>query len=141
MKSIEFVSTHRAKFHEIDPYGHVNSQHYLAYFNENRWTGMREKLGLSFKDIANLPNAFYVRRQEIDFLRPLFADDEFEIRSRVVGHTESECTVTAEMFARGKLIAKCRWELVSADAKTGRRRPWDEGLINRFFQPETDNSL
>jgi len=31
-----FKSTHRAKFHEIDPFGHVNTMNYVAYYNENR---------------------------------------------------------------------------------------------------------
>src|SRR5690606_35399168 len=76
-KPIVFETRHRAKFEEIDPFGHLNVNHYLSYFSENRFAGQREVLGLYIRDLGKLTFAFHTVKCELEFKCPVFLDDEF----------------------------------------------------------------
>lgn len=133
-KPIVFHTTHRAKFSEVDPYGHVNTQHYLAYFLDHRFTGCRENLGLDLKEIGKLPILFPTTSVTIDFKRPILGDEEFSIESKVVEVSEQKCIVECSMTKSNKDIAStCRFEFTCVDKKTGKTTPWPAGFIDRFF--------
>lgn len=133
-KPIVFHTKHRAKFHEIDPFGHLNNVHYLGYYNEHRWTGLRERLNLGLQEASKLPFAFYTKHIAINYLRPIFGDEEFEIKSWVDEQTEHECTVKAEIYKNGSVVSNFQMQLVCVDAKTGRKQPWDQIFMNRFYE-------
>jgi YbgC/YbaW family acyl-CoA thioester hydrolase len=133
-KPVIFKSTHRATFHEIDPYGHLSNIHYLAYYNENRWIGMREQLKLGMREISKLPFAFYTSKIEIKYLRPILGDEEFEISSWVDEQGETDCTVRATIHKGDRLISEFAMNLTCVDGKTGKRQPWDQDFMNQFYQ-------
>lgn len=133
-KPILFHSKHRAKFHEIDPFGHLNNIHYLGYLNEHRWIGLRHHLGLGLAETSKLPFAFYTKRVEINYLRPIFGDEEFEIKSWVADLSESECTVEAQIHKGEKLVSDLKMQLVCVDVKTGKKQAWDAEFMRRFYE-------
>jgi YbgC/YbaW family acyl-CoA thioester hydrolase len=139
LTAIRFVTQSRAKFSEIDPHGHVNSQHYLAYFIDHRFAGLREVLGLGLNQLAKLPVAFYLAKVNIDFIAPLFGDEEFEISSEVQEFKERTCMVTCEMHRRtGEQLATCTLQLACIDKKTRQPVAWPPDLVSRFYQPGGD---
>ena len=131
---IVFKTKHIPRFSEIDPYGHVNTQHYLAYFLEHRFIGMRDQLGLSIKEVSKLPVAFVVRKISLEFLRPLFSDQTFEITSQVTSFANTSCEVSGVMVnEKQDKLATCDWTLVCVDMKTMRPVAWPQDIIDRFY--------
>ncbi len=132
-----FESRHRARFREIDAYGHMNMTHYVTHISDHRFQGMREVLGLGFKELDALPVAFFIRQFEIEYLRPLVADQEFVIRSHVAELLRSQCYVDFEMTGDGDAsatkVATARMRIGCIVKATGRPGGWPEGLMERFF--------
>jgi acyl-CoA thioester hydrolase len=80
---IVYRSTHRIKFSELDPYDHVNTGQYATYYVDHRMEGLRDYAGWDLKTLATLPFMVWVRRIEIDFLRPVRGNQEITISSFV----------------------------------------------------------
>jgi len=96
--AIVYTSTHRIRFSELDPYDHVNTGTYATYYVDHRMEGLREYLGWDLRTLATLPFMVWVRRMEIDFLRPVRDDQEIIITSfvREFGGPDAliECTMS-----------------------------------------------
>jgi acyl-CoA thioester hydrolase len=134
-KPILFETKHRAKFEEIDPFGHLNVNHYLSYFSENRFEGQRRMLGFYIKDLAKTPIAFHTAKIEMEFKAPVFLDDEFTILSWIDNVGTSSCQIKSELKdARGTLCATAQFAMVCVDKKTAKSAPWPEDFIGRFFE-------
>ena len=67
---IVYTGMHRIKFSELDPYNHVSTGNYATFFADHRMEGLREYLGWDLKVLGTLPFRVWVRRMEIDYLRP-----------------------------------------------------------------------
>jgi acyl-CoA thioester hydrolase len=129
MGALVFRTEGRAKFADLDPHGHVNTQHYLSYFLQHRFDGMREHLGLDLMTLARLPVTFFVRTVSIVFLRPLRGDQLFSIISSVSRWGDTSCTVACEMKdASDQLLSTCSFEFVCIDRKTFQPASWPEEL-------------
>ena len=131
---VQFKTQHRSKFFEIDPYGHMNTNYYITYFLEHRFTGMREFIRYDLAALTNLEVAFFTRRLDIEFLRPIAGDEPFQIVSSTtsVGHTDA--VVLGEAIKEnGKVATKYHLELVCVDKATGRPTPWPAHVIDKFF--------
>ena len=134
-KPILFETRHRVRFREVDPYGHMNMAYYVAYYSDHRFEGMREFIGLDFKGIDALPVAFHIRSVEVEYLRPLVADQEFVIRSSVVELKRTQCVVELKMTDKDEqVVSTCRMRIGCIDKATGRICAWSDGLMERFFQ-------
>lgn len=133
---VHFVSSHRARFVEIDSFGHMNTNHYVAYFTENRFIGHREVLKLDLDRLATYPIAPHIRKIEIEFIRPVRADELFVIDSFVAELRKSACLVYASMRSpAGLLHASCRLNVVSVDKQTSTQVPWCDDFISQFYLP------
>ena len=89
---IVYKSTHRIKFSELDPYNHLNTGNYATYYVDHRMEGLRDYAGWDLKTLGALPFMVWVRRIEIDFLRPARGDQEITITSFV---RESRCACSS----------------------------------------------
>jgi YbgC/YbaW family acyl-CoA thioester hydrolase len=130
-----FETRHRARFREIDAYGHLNMTHYVTYISDHRFQGMREVLGLGFRELEALPIAFFVRQFAIEYLKPVLADEEFTIRSHLTELKRSQCYVAFEMTEAhgGAKIATASMRIGCIIKATGRPGGWPDGLMERFF--------
>lgn len=132
---VRFLTRHRAKFFEIDPYGHLNTNFFLTYFLEHRFTGLREAIGYDLKTLGELPVAFYTNRIDIEFLRPVFADEEFEIESFTAEVQDETALVKGELRkAGGKVAARYSLGLSCVDKAAKRPCAWPHDVISRFFK-------
>ncbi|MEX2329056.1 MAG: thioesterase family protein [Nitriliruptoraceae bacterium] len=71
------------RFHELDPYGHVNHAVFLHWFEQAR-VDLLEDLGVGLPRLARLGFQLVVVRVDVRFLRAVVAGDELVVHSDVV---------------------------------------------------------
>ena len=108
---------------------------YSAYFVDHRMEGLRQNVGWDLKTLGKLPFMIWVRRMEIDFLRPALGDQQIAITSFVREFQESdahiECTMTGE---DGKIISRCLMIVAYVDKDTNRATDWPAETLALFFE-------
>jgi acyl-CoA thioester hydrolase len=76
-----YSSTHRIKFSDLDPYKHMRTAIYSAYYVDHRMSALREQAGWDLKTLESLPFMTFVRRLDVEFIRSVFGDQEISIAS------------------------------------------------------------
>lgn len=134
-KAKVYHSTHRCSFVELDPFGHMNTVHYLSHYLEHRFTGMREVSGLDLKAIQRLPIIFVTKDLKIDFFRPVMGDDVFHITSQLTEMTERDCRVMCEMKnSKDQLLSTCSFTFTCVDKQTQKSTAWSQEVISYFYE-------
>jgi acyl-CoA thioester hydrolase len=132
---IVFKTTHRIKFSELDPYNHVGTGRYATYFVDHRMEGLRERLGWDLKTLAGLPFMVWVRRIEIDFVRPVRGDQEIVITSFVREFRGPDAFIECTMAdAKGVQVSRCVMTVAYVDRPTNRATDWPADLMALFFE-------
>jgi acyl-CoA thioester hydrolase len=130
-----FRSTHRVNFSELDPYNHLHTAAYSGYFVDHRMIGLRERIGWDVKTLAELPFMAWVRRMEVDFVRPALGDQQLVITSFVREFrgpdAHIECTMLDEA---GTTVSRCQMIVACVDRKTKRSMDWPADAIALFYQ-------
>ena len=130
-----YTSTQRVKFSDLDPYRHMRTAQYAAYFVDHRLAALREQAGWDLATLETLPFMTFVRRLDVEFLRPVAGDQEIVIASSVrefVGpDAHIECTLTT---ADGTVAARCRMVVAYVDKATRRGADWPEDVQAVFFE-------
>ena len=62
------TTTHRIRFSDLDPYRHMRTAMYPAYFVDHRMEALREQAGWDLRTLERLPFMTFVKRIEIDFV-------------------------------------------------------------------------
>ena len=136
-KPIVFTTTDRVQFSDLDAYHHVSTARYATYFVDHRMRGLRERLGWDAETIVRLPFAVWVRRLEIDYVRPVLANQEFTItsfaRDFLGPDAFIECTMTD---AGGKLLSRALMVVACVDKSTNRSTEWPADAVALFFERE-----
>jgi acyl-CoA thioester hydrolase len=132
---IVYRTTHRIKFSELDPYNHVGTGRYATYYVDHRMEGLREHLGWDLKTLGTLPFMTWVRRLEIDFIRPARGDQEITITSFVRAFSGPEAQIECTMVdADGKTLSRCLMTVAHVDKQTNRATDWPPDVAARFFE-------
>jgi len=135
---IVFRTTHRIKFSELDPYNHVGTGRYATYYVDHRMEGLRDRLGWDLKALATLPFMVWVRRIEIDFLRPALGDQEVAITSFVREFRGPDAVIECSMVdAKGTELSRCLMTVAYVDKQTNRASDWPSAVIDLFFETGT----
>ena len=135
---IVFKTTHRIKFSELDPYNHVGTGRYATYYVDHRMEGLRDRLGWDLKALAKLPFMVWVRRLEIDFLRPARGDQEIVITSSVREFRGPDAIIECNMVdANGVEVSRCVMTVAHVDRQTNRATDWPPDLMALFFEEQT----
>jgi acyl-CoA thioester hydrolase len=136
---IVYQSTHRINFSDLDPYNHMRTAVYSAYYVDHRMNGLREHVGWDLKTLAKLPFMVWVRRMEIDFLRSAVGDQEITITSFVRefcgADAHIECTMVDES---GNTLSRCSMIVAYVDKRTNQSADWPADLMALFFEKGTD---
>ena len=131
---IVFKTTHKIRFSELDPYNHMSTGNYATYFTDHRMEGLRENVGWDLKTLATLPFMVWVRRMEIDFLRPARGDQEITITSFVREFQGSDALIECTMAdAAGKNLSRCLMTVAHVDKETNRATDWPPERMALFF--------
>jgi acyl-CoA thioester hydrolase len=135
---IVFRTTHRVKFSELDPYNHVSTGRYATYYADHRMEGLRDKIGWDLKTLGTLPFMVWVRRMEIDFIRPVWGDQEITITSFVREFRGPDALIECTMIdAAGKNLSRCLMTVAHVDRETNRATDWPPDLQALFLEGET----
>ena len=138
---IVFKSTHRVKFSELDPYNHLGTAVYSRYYVDHRMDGLRDYIGWDLKTLAQLPFMVWVRRIEVDFVRPALGDQEITITSFVREFRGPDAHIECTMLDEGgKTVSRCLMIVVCVDKHTNRSMDWPADATALFFQERTDGA-
>jgi acyl-CoA thioester hydrolase len=135
---VVYKSTHRIKFSDLDPYNHMHTAVYSAYFVDHRMDSLRVYVGWDLKTLEKLPFMIWVRRMEVDFLRPVVGDQQITITSFVREFrgpdAHIECTMVDEA---GNTVSRCLMIVAYVDKSTNRATDWPANTIALFFEEGT----
>jgi len=130
-----YRSTHRINFSDLDPYRHMRTAMYPAYYVDHRMGALREQAGWDLKTLESLPFMTFVRKLEVEFLRPVAGDQVISITSFVrefLGpDAHIECDMTDE---RGRVVSKCHMVVAYVDKGTNRSADWPVHVMDLFFE-------
>jgi acyl-CoA thioester hydrolase len=111
---------------------------YSAYYIDHRMNGLREQAGWDLETLAKLPFMVWVRRMEIDFIRPVAGDQEITITSYVQEFLGSDSHIECSMNDEaGKTLSRCLMIVACVDKSTNRAMDWPADAIALFFNKET----
>jgi acyl-CoA thioester hydrolase len=132
---IVYKTTHRVKFSELDPYNHVSTGNYATYYVDHRMEGLSKNVGWDLKTLGTLPFMTWVRRMEIDYLRPLRGDQEITITSFVSEFRGPDAIIECAMVdSAGKTVSRCLMTVAHVDKATNRSKDWPPDLMALFFE-------
>lgn len=130
-----YQTTHRIKFSDLDPYNHMRTAIYSGYYVDHRMDGLREHVGWDLKTLAKLPFMIWVRRMEIDFLRPAVGDQAITITSFVREFHGPDAHIECHMVDEdGKDISRCLMIVAYVDKSTNRAIDWPNDTMALFFE-------
>lgn len=131
---IVYRTHHRIRFSELDPYNHVNTGHYATYFVDHRVEGLARSLGWDLGSPDKLGFMLWVRRLDIEFVRPARAGQDVTITSFVRAFTGTDALVDAMMIdPTGKTLANCAMTVAYIDRATQRPATWPPAVQALFF--------
>ena len=132
---IGYKSTHTVRFSDLDPYNHLRTAVYSAYFVDHRIDGLREIAGWDLKTLAKLPFMTWVRRLEVDFLQPAEGDQEITITSFVREFRGPDAHIDCTMADHaGKALSRCLMIVACVDKNTKRAMDWPADAMALFFE-------
>lgn len=132
---IVFRTVHGIRFSDLDPYNHMRTGEYATYFVDHRWEGVRDRLGWDLKAIAELPFMMWVRRLEIDYVRPARGDQNVIITSFVREFRDADALVECTMAdANGTTLSRCTMTVAHVDRATLRSSPWPDEVMALFYE-------
>jgi len=134
-KPIVFTSTHPVVFSDLDPYKHMRSDRYATYFLNNRMLGLNKYLGWDQKALETSPFMVWIRRLEIDYLRPVWGDREITVTSYVSKFEGVDAYIECAMTDGGEITySKCLMIVAHIDRATNRSCEWPEDRKALFYE-------
>ncbi len=77
------VEKYTVRFYECDAYGHLNNANYLRFMQEAAFQASAS-VGLDYATYRKMGRLWLIRESEIEYLRPIQADDEIEVHTWVI---------------------------------------------------------
>ena len=108
---------------------------YAAYYVDHRMDGLREHAGWDLKALAQLPFMLWVRRMEIDYIRPAVGDQAITITSFVREFKGPDAFIECDMVDEaGKTVSRCLMIVACVDKRTTRAMDWPDDSMALFFE-------
>lgn len=134
---IVYKTTHRINFSELDPYNHLRTAVYSGYYVDHRMIGLREYAGWDLKTLAKLPFMTWVRRMEVDFIKPAVGDQEISIESFVREFHGPDAYIECSMSDTSeKVISRCLMIVACVDKTTNKAIDWPDDARALFFKEQ-----
>jgi len=91
--------------------------------------------------LAHLPFMVWVRRIEVDFVRPALGDQGITITSFVREFRGPDAHIECTMLDEGgKTVSRCLMIVACVDKQTNRSMDWPAEATALFFQDQTDGA-
>ena len=123
---------------DIDFLGHASNLAYLRWVQEVA-IAHSESVGLDYEAYRKLGGVFFIRRHEIDYLRPALRGDKLEVRTWVDSAAAAKTNRRTEVKRQsdGKILAKASTIWGFVDITTGRPTRIPE-IIRTVFTKGSD---
>ena len=127
-----YTTQRRARWHQLDPAGHMNSAWYLGLMEE---AAMESGLSVGWTAQRSLDEglAVFAREHRVEYLRPALMDDEFTITT-YISHVRRATALRHYVFrlTSGELIARAQTLWVWVNPTSGRPMPIPAGFMDSF---------
>ena len=114
----EYEAPIDVRLRDVDFMGHVNNAVYATYLEEAREAYFGDVIGVSLTDVGTV-----LASLELDFERPIEADEELTVAVRIADLGTSSLTMEYEIRADGERAATGRSVQVLVDPETDQSRP------------------
>lgn len=130
-----YRSTQRINFSDLDPYRHMRTAMYAAYYVDHRMHALREQAGWDLRTLERLPFMTFVRRLEVEFIRPIVGDQEITISSFVREFAGPDAHIECSMSdENGRVVSRCHMVVAYVDKSTNRSADWPSDVAATFFE-------
>lgn len=126
----------KIRFHDCDPFNHLNNSRYIDYIMTARGDQLLEDYNFDIYDLAKEKGVGWVSAQtQIAYLRPAYVMEEVTIETQLIACSEKALLLEAIMWdSEKKNIKAVMWtRLVHFDIVKQKSRLHDEELMV-FFQ-------
>ena len=127
----KILKSHRhIRFSDCDPMGHLFNVKYLNYFLDAREDQVREIYGFDMDKVAKLFDwALLVGTHQISYLHPALYNEEVEISSSIIDHSEKWILVEFLMRDTHGKIKSLMWShFISFDIKNNTTAPMPSAM-------------
>ena len=104
---------------DIDELGHASNIAYVRWVQDVA-VAHSVAVGFDFEAYVKLGSVFVVRRQEVDYMRPVLRGDELELRTWVDTVMAAKCLRKTEITKNGTIVAKAETTWGYIEFATGR---------------------
>ena len=129
----------KIRFHDCDPFNHLNNSRYIDYIVTARGDQLIENYSFDIYKLAMEKGIGWVSAQtQISYLSPAYLMEEVIIQSRLIACTQKSLLLEALMWDEQKLNLKAvMWaKLVHFNLKSQRSQLHDQALMEFFRQIE-----
>ena len=98
------MTTIQVRFHELDPYGHLNHGVYLNYFEQAR-VELLDRIGFGLPHLEQLGYHIVVVEAKVRFFAPAYAGEEVRIVSSISDLRRVSSTWHQRMYRSDEVIA------------------------------------
>ncbi len=109
------------RYRDLDPLDHVNNAVYVSYLETARVAFLEEALDVAAEDVS-----FVIANLEIDYERPIVAEDEPTVALWITDLGDSSCTMTYEIRVDDGVAATAETTMVHVDPDAKRPAPLPE---------------
>lgn len=128
-------TTLRVRFHELDPYGHVNHAVYLSYLEVARIDHLAAR-GIDLLELTARTGAqLVVVGIEVDYLAPAAAGDELTVTCRLHERRRASARFDQEIRRDGTVLVRARVRTATIDP-AGRPMALPAELLAALDAPE-----
>lgn len=131
----ELESTVLIRFHDCDPFGHLNNTHYINYFMDARLDQVATAYDLNILERVHTDNEnWFVTKTQIQYLLPARFNEQVRIRTCLIGFTERVTTIEGQMisFDGTRLLAMVWTDFMFVDTITGHPKRHSLELMDFF---------
>lgn len=125
---------------DIDGLGHASNIAYVRWIQDVA-IAHSNAVSLDFAAYQKLGGVFYVRRHEIDYLRPVLRGDRLEVRTWIDSAMAAKCTRATEIVNQnGIIVAQSMTTWGYVEIATGRPARIPEEIRDAFGMPRAVRS-
>ena len=123
---------------DIDELGHASNIAYVRWIQDVA-VAHSTAVGLDFEAYRKLGGVFFVRRHEVDYLRPVLRGDRLQVRTWIDSAMAAKCKRATEIINEaGTVVARAMTTWGYVEMATGRPTRISDAVRNAFgLKPPT----
>ena len=119
MEHLAYTLSREVQDEDIDMLGHASNIAIVRWIQDVA-VAHSEAVGMGFEAYGRLGAVFVIRRNEIDYLRPLLRGDKLEVRTWISAAMAAKCHRTTEITRDGQVCVRSLTTWGYVDGRTGR---------------------